>query len=395
MNLREKRAALLAKAQQYQKKINDGTVTDEDVASLKGILADIKAVDVQLAKAAEKKPLLDALGSLGGNGATALGHDAPLAGGAKYGASMRLKSVDLSASMIRSVKSASADGLTVSGSSVTDIPLVSADPLVLPQAPTSFLEALSFTRRANPSWSYLRQTVGVVNAAFVPAGQAKPESDLEIERVEGKLQVLATLSKPVDKYMLGDNTNLSQFVSGQLSLGLQRHLESEVLTGDGTEYKANSSTYHHLKGLLKTDGIQQLKADSADRALTLRKAIDLLEDVGHVCSMFVLNPADWSGIETQRNTSGTFDLGTVAARASKTLWGVPVVTSAGVASGTAIALDASAFSVDTDGRVNLEWDASGDLFTHNQLRARCEGRFGLSVYRPAGIVKANLVKAVV
>jgi HK97 family phage major capsid protein len=394
MNLKEKRAALLAKAQQFNDRITKGeNLGEDDVTALKGILADIKAVDAQLAKAAEKKPLLDALGSLGGNGATMLDHDAPLSGGAKYGASTRLKSVDLAAAMIRSVKAASADGLTSSGSSVADIPLMSADPLALPQAPASFLEALSFTRRANPSWSYLRQSVGDVNAAFVPAGQAKPESDLEIERVEGRLQVLATLSKPVDKYMLADDLNLVQFVSGQLSLGLQRHLESEVLTGDGTEYTANSATYQHLLGLLNTNGIQPLAADSDDRALTLRKALDLLEDVGHVCSMFVLNPADWSGIETQRNVSGTFDLGTVAARAVKTLWGVPVVTSAGVPAGTAIALDASAFAVDTDGQVKLEWDASGDLFSRNQMRARCEGRFGLSVYRPAGIVKVSLVKA--
>ncbi|MFT8593507.1 MAG: hypothetical protein ABF747_07860 [Bifidobacterium sp.] len=188
MNLRGKRAALLAKAQQFNDQISKGENLNEgDVASLRGILVDIKDMDVQLAKAAEKKPLLDALSNLGGNRATMLDHDAPVGGGVKAGVSLRLKGVDLSASMIRSVKAASADGLTVSGSSVTDIPLVSSDPLVLPKAPTSFLEALSFTGRSEPSWSYLRQTVGDVNAAFVPVGQAKPESYLEIERVDGKL----------------------------------------------------------------------------------------------------------------------------------------------------------------------------------------------------------------
>lgn len=43
------------------------------------------------------------------------------------------------------------------------------------------------------------------------------------------------------------------------------------------------------------------------------------------------------------------------------------------------------------GGIEARWsDSNADDFAKNQLRARVEGRFGLDVYQPAGIVKATL-----
>jgi len=46
------------------------------------------------------------------------------------------------------------------------------------------------------------------------------------------------------------------------------------------------------------------------------------------------------------------------------------------------------------GGIETRWsDSNADDFAKNQLRARVEGRFGLDVYRPNGIVKATLTSA--
>lgn len=386
-SLRERRLELTAKAQQFQARIKAGdTLSASDVAEVKSTLAEIEDVDQKLIKADQAAETLAKIGALPAGAESATGNG-PVIPGTQF-----IKSRALGPAILAKMTSSGfgLKGLEVSGSELTSIPLISTDPLVLPQAPASFLDVLPVALRPAPVFEYLRQTARSINAAFVPAGQQKPTSTLAVERVRGELQVLATLSEPLDKYLLGDNVSLANFVNAQLSDGIRHALEREVLSGDGTTYTSGSSTYQHLTGLLNTSGAQVLAATSADRAITLRQAVDLLEDEGHAASVFVLNPEDWRAVETQRNTSGAFDLGGIAVRSTRTLWGVPVVTTAELDAGTALALDTTALTLDTDGAVTVEWDSAGDLFTRNQLRSRVEGRFGLSIYRPAGIVNVTL-----
>jgi len=74
---------------------------------------------------------------------------------------------------------------------------------------------------------------------------------------------------------------------------------------------------------------------------------------------------------------------------------VPVVTANALAVGTAVVFDNDSLAVDVGpGGIETRWpDSNADDFAKNQLRARVEGRFGLDVYHPAGIVKATLTAA--
>lgn len=394
MNLRQKRAAALAKARAMQAKGDGGSLTADDIANIKALLAEVEALDEQITKADDAAQLVAEIGALGATPpeGTPTGNDGA-EGAPKAARRHFFKSGNLGSSMLHSMVSVGGrKGLAASGSALAQIPLVSTDPLALPQTPTSVLDVLPVSTRATPTYEYLRQTERDIKAAFVPAGELKPTSALKVERVRNELHVLATLSEPLDKVLLDDNASLQNFVSGQLQEGLRHALEAEVLTGDGKGYTASGATYLRLTGLLNQSGIQLLHAGSPDRAITLRSAVDLLEEAGHTTSLYVVNAADWRAIETQRNASGTFDLGGIATRSQRTLWGIPVVTSAHLPAGTALALDTSAITLDSDGTLRVDWDAAGDLFTHNQIRARVEGRFGLSVYRPAGIVKVDLTK---
>lgn len=282
----------------------------------------------------------------------------------------------------RTVDPTERKSLVAVGATATELPL-NPDPLEQKRIPTSLLEALPTVKRDHPVYAYLQQIARTNNAAIVASGGTKPTSVVTVERKENKLQVFAHISEPVDEYLLADNANLESFVATQLLFMLREKVEQEILAGDGTT--------GHLMGIMATSGVQT-QAYAADKVTTLRRALLQLETVGHTGDLMVVNSVDWADIETQRVTSGSFDLGGPIDRATQKLWGVQVVTSPRIPVGKALVLDRSALTVDTDGVISTKWDSSAG-FDKNQVRARVEGRFGLSVLQPAGIVIASLAGA--
>ena len=67
-------------------------------------------------------------------------------------------------------------------------------------------------------------------------------------------QVIATVSDPIDKYVLQDTANLDTYVGTRLTDKVMDALETEVITGDGQE--------GHLTGLASITGIQEQAWDS-------------------------------------------------------------------------------------------------------------------------------------
>ena len=65
-----------------------------------------------------------------------------------------------------------------------------------------------------------------------------------------------------------------------------------------------------------------------------------------------------------------------------------MVLSQGLGLKTGLVIGSDAVTIDHDGRVDTAWsDAVSDDFTKNFVRARVEGRFGVSVNQPGAIVK--------
>lgn len=268
----------------------------------------------------------------------------------------------------------------VSGSTITDEPIIGGI-TDLPHMPTSILEILHVERHSSPTWRYLRQTAFTNNAAPVAPGAKKPVSEMPIEEKHGKLVTFAHLSEYVDKYLIGDQADLSRFISDQLLYGLGVKVEGQILTGNGTG--------DNLTGLVNTSGIQT-QSFATDTLTTLRMAMSKLESIGHNPDAIVIGINDWATIETTRTTSGTFDLGGPIDIAARKIWGTQVVTSPQMPTGTALILDESSARVDTDTQgIEIAWDSASGFDT-NQVRARVEGRFNVSVLQPQGIVKANL-----
>lgn len=363
---------------------------DEEQAALKAAAGAIDKLD---AKAVQIKASADIMarfstmvpaakasvlgGGTGGHG----GSEAP--GQIPEGARLNFRAKAASATLVTKMADPSGSkALASSGDVLTGTPL---DSTVYEQGKvsTSALAILPVKDRA-PTYTYLRQTKRDNRAAPVALGDLKPTSEYGLTSIDGKLEVIAHVAEPVHEYWLEDMQNLGTFVENEMMYGLDRAVEAQVLGGDGVG--------PNLTGLLNTSGVQ-LQAFSVDATTTVRKGLTALEMVGYEGGGIILNPLDWEAIELSRRQDGTPDLGSSlpVARAAQLLWGLRIAVSTAVPVKTGLLFDLGALAVTTDGNVRMQWSNSvADDFGRNQIRARNEGRFGLDVYQPQGIVKLAL-----
>ncbi|MEJ7649401.1 MAG: phage major capsid protein [Nakamurella sp.] len=296
----------------------------------------------------------------------------------------RRKSAELVAA--RAKDRAEAFGQKAFDSSVVASIDVAAEPHPLAQPIPGFTAALTVVQHATANYRYVRQTSRTNNAAVVAAGDLKPTSDYGLIVVDQTLAVVAHLVPGIDKFILEDAASTVQLISNEMLAGIGTAVEQFVLNGDLVD--------DGMTGILQTSGIQSQPAVGTDLFATTRNAVTKLETVGHVPGLFVFNPVDWQRFELAKATgSGEFILdGSPVDLSARKLWGVPAVVTTAIAAGTAALLDLSAVALDTDtGGVRFESTASaGDDFDRNRIRMRAEGRYGVSVFQPLGVVKVTL-----
>lgn len=137
--------------------------------------------------------------------------------------------------------------LVTNGSVVAGTRCSTRPPVTLGRPLRTFLQNIPTVARP-ASYSYLAQVSRTDNAAAVPAGGLTPVTAMGLAKVPGKLSVIATLSEPIDKFILEDDTALGGWVSMELTQSVAVALEAQLLSGDGTG--------DNLTGLANTSGIQ-------------------------------------------------------------------------------------------------------------------------------------------
>lgn len=366
-------------------------LTATEITEIEGYTTEIKALDVKLAAVAAGAEVTDALLNLGsaeaaGSSASRSGRGGSKAGFLSFSGQDAGQMAKAFAARIHNITDDSdtrgAKALA-DGSIAAQVSVVRDSVVQLGQVPNSLLDVLPVVKHSTPSYAYLSQTARTNNAAVVAAGGLKPTSVFSTVTVSDTLKVVAHLSEAIDKYLLSDIPMLSSFLQSELQYGLSAAVQAQILTGTGTG--------GNMTGILNRAGIQA-QAFSTDLFTTTRTAVTKLEAIGLLPGLFVISPADWQAFELNKDGNGRFYLAdNPVDRAARTLWGVPVLVTPAIATGTAALLDLDAVAIDTDADgVQLAWnDYSG--FDRNTRVARLEGRFNVSVYRPLGVVKIALV----
>lgn len=235
------------------------------------------------------------------------------------------------------------------------------------------------------TFTYLRQTVRDSKAAPVADGTLKPTSIYTMEEIEDRFRVIAHLSEPFPQRYFHDDKSLGEFLANEMGYGLQRAIEQQALSGDGTG--------ENMTGILSTSR-HLSQAWSADLLTTLRKAMTALQVTGVDPTALVLHPTDAERLDLLREgvDSGKYLLGDPAAEAVRTLWTIPRVTSLAVAAGTAVLGDWAAAKLVTRQEAVLNVDTGGALFDKNQVKFRVETRAGVAIKQPGAFVEIDIAE---
>lgn len=252
----------------------------------------------------------------------------------------------------------------------------SPDPVALGRPANTLLSVMPVKQHTEPTYGYLRQTVRTSNAAVVAEGGTKPTSVFSVVRIEDSLDVIAHISEPCPRYWLVDSPALQQFLTTELTYGLQVGIEAAA-----------------LETINATSGIMAQAYNTSPLA-TLRKSLTVLETQGYEAGFMLLNPADWEGVELALASASAVEYqGLPYDSSARRLFGVPIVVSNAEAVGVSHTVGQGAVGLDTDtAGVQVAWSETSNAtdWATNMIRCRVEGRFATSVFSPAAVVKGDL-----
>lgn len=252
--------------------------------------------------------------------------------------------------------------------------------LELPQRKLTIRDLLSPGRTDGPLIQYLQET-GFTNAAApVAEGAAKPQSDIKLTDKDVSTKVIAHWFRAT-KQILSDFAQVQSMIDQRLLYGLSLVEENQLLNGDGTG--------ENLHGI-----IPQATAYAAPIVIAGATSIDLIRLAllqgslaEYPATGIVLNPIDWTFIETLKDAGGNYIIGNPQGTLAPTLWSLPVVTTQAITVDKfltgAFKLGAQIFDQWSS---RIEVGFQNDDFVKNKVTILAEERLALAVYRPESFV---------
>lgn len=231
----------------------------------------------------------------------------------------------------------------------------------------------------------LNATSNEGSASTVAEGAVKPEGTVQFAADVAPTTVIA-VNIPVTTQMMEDAETVVSYINGRLVYMLKLREEKEILAGNGI--------FPDLKGLLNFAGVQSQTAVSGEYAITIANAIAKVENVNGSADGVAMNPVDYWAYVTKRAASGagTFDAGTPFSSPVATLWGLPVVRTKSLSSGTAVvgAWSTGAQLYDRQQANVRVFEQHSDYAARNQVLIQAEERVALANYRPDWFVSTAL-----
>lgn len=219
----------------------------------------------------------------------------------------------------------------------------------------------------------------LINAA---GGGYKPEGSWAFEVKQTAVKTIAEWV-PATKRSLADVAQLEGLINDELRADIEEEEEDQIVNGDGTG--------ENFTGILNTSGIQT-QAYTTDVLTTVRKGITLARTVGRVNpNGIVLNPADAEALDLLKDANERYYFGGPFMVGSTPVWGLPVVESETVPSGTGILADwTKAVIWDREQTTITMTDSHADFFVRNLVAVLAEERLAFGVTRPTAFVSLDL-----
>ncbi len=254
----------------------------------------------------------------------------------------------------------------------------------------SFLNSLPTTSNAI---EFTKEASFTNNAAETAEGGAKPESALTWSLVNMPVSTVAHWIK-ISRQLAADNAALAAYVNNRMVYGVNRKVESQLVSGDGVA--------PNISGILDAGNFTAHGYADAALGTTLKKLVlirKIMADswaAGYPCDACILNPVDWAAIE--------IDLLTTAAGQTRVsydemgnprLFGMPVIQSVGMPQDSfACGAFRQAYTVyNREGVVVDMSESDSDNFTKNLITIRAERRLALATEVPGAVRGGDLTPA--
>lgn len=221
-----------------------------------------------------------------------------------------------------------------------------------------------------------------------PEGAAKDENAVTFTTQSERVRTLATII-PATRQVLDDFTELAGFLDTSLRYYVNLNEELQLLSGVGAgedlDGLITQATAFSTGLLSATAGWN--KIDIVGRAIQQVTAAKELEP-----TFVVLHPTDWWGMRLQKDSYGRYILGDPQIVARPLLFGLEVVVTTSIASGSFLVGSGTPTASEIRDRMELVVEIStehSDYFAKNLVAIRAEKRLALVVYRPASYIKGT------
>ncbi|EKS0042105.1 phage major capsid protein [Salmonella enterica] len=235
------------------------------------------------------------------------------------------------------------------------------------------------------SMEFVQETGYTNNAAPVPEGTKKPQSEITFDLKTSPVRTIAHTFK-ASRQILDDAKGLASYIDARARYGLRLKEELQLLSGDGTG--AN------ILGIIPQASTFSPKVTLASATAIDRMRLAILQAVlaEYPASGIVLNPIDWAAIELTKDGEGRYIIAQPVNGSVARLWGLPVVETQAMAQNNFLA---GAFSMAAQifDRMEIEVLLSTeneDDFVRNMVTIRAEERLAMAVYRPEAFVTGQV-----
>lgn len=244
------------------------------------------------------------------------------------------------------------------------------------QTPT-VIDLLATITINQPSYLFLSESTYTNAAGSVSEGSAKPEAALAFEEKTVTARKVA-VHIPVTSEALADTANAETIINNRLLTMFRHKVEDLVINGTGVAPQ--------FTGLLNLTGIQThtLGADTVIDAI--KKMITKVETVAFaVPNVVIMHPSQWETIVLNKDAEDRYYFQGPISVDTKTIWGLPVVTTTQIASDKVIVMDTTHFALVLRQDATFATGYVNDDFTRNIQRILVEGRMAVAAHRPSAL----------
>lgn len=223
---------------------------------------------------------------------------------------------------------------------------------------------------------------GDIKPGETPEGDDKPKSGITLEPVTEPTPTIAHWAN-ITRQAAADAPQVAAYLEGRLRYGLKRKADDQLIGGSGSG---------NIVGLLNRAGIGSVAPSAAEEAaITVRKAITEMEVVDAVPEIVALNPRDAEKFDLSNfDDAGLHAVPNLTVAGSSTAWGLTIVKSNAIASGTGLLIDPMSVAIlDRQSATAYMTDSHGENFTKNILTLLLELRLGLAMFEASGVCKVT------